>query len=187
LAGKTTHAATYAFLDPLGLALTCVTRDLLSHTGTHAQEQPHAATLAHGQPVALKREPRLFLSVMLQYRLVEDDGPRGPWKVRTTAYSYTVEDGDGAEIIAYHWHPHARGSDHRPHLHFRSAGKVGEPGWAHIHFPSGRVALEDVLRLLIREMGVEPLREDWEEILDETQAGFEKWRTWGGQAVPETP
>jgi hypothetical protein len=34
---------------------------------------------------------------------------------------------------------------------------------------------------------VEPLRDDWEEILDRTQAGFETWRTWGGKPAPESP
>jgi hypothetical protein len=46
------------------------------------------------------------------------------------------------------------------------------------HFPTGRLAFEDVLRLVITQFGVIPLRDDWETMLERTQAAFEDWRTW---------
>ena len=46
------------------------------------------------------------------------------------------------------------------------------------HFPTGRVSLEDVLHLAIKEFGAKPARADWEEVLEETQATYEALRTW---------
>lgn len=46
------------------------------------------------------------------------------------------------------------------------------------HIPTGRVSLEDVLRLAIAEFGVQGQRADWREVIGGTQAKFEQWRTW---------
>lgn len=46
------------------------------------------------------------------------------------------------------------------------------------HVPTGRVALEAVLELLIRDFGVVPLRTDWEASLAEGRRMFEQWQTW---------
>jgi hypothetical protein len=40
------------------------------------------------------------------------------------------------------------------------------------------VSIEEVLRLAITELGVEPLRDDWREVLERTQGSYETWRTW---------
>lgn len=74
------------------------------------------------------------------------------------------------------------GQEQRPHLH---VGAAMGPNAATIlggHVPTGRVAMEDVLRLLI-ELGVQPRRDDWQAVLDETQSAFERWRSWGGGLV----
>jgi hypothetical protein len=42
---------------------------------------------------------------------------------------------------------------------------VGREELQKAHIPTGRVELEDVLLLAIREFGVRPRRDDWEEIL----------------------
>jgi hypothetical protein len=142
--------------------------------------------LGNGEPVALKGQDALRRRVALNYRLVEAEGARGPWKVTTTAYSYIVDATDRGEVFAYQWNPHGAGKTPRPHVHFRCLGEL-RSDWAHIHFPTGRVALEDVVRTLIEEMSVEPRRSDWNDVLDETQQDFERWRTWGGQAPPPAP
>ena len=41
------------------------------------------------------------------------------------------------------------------------------------------IALEQVLRMLIDEFGVQPRRDDWRDVLTETQEAFETYRTWG--------
>jgi hypothetical protein len=43
---------------------------------------------------------------------------------------------------------------------------MGRPELINAHFPTGRIALEDVLRLAITEFGVRPPRSDWAEVYD---------------------
>jgi hypothetical protein len=47
-----------------------------------------------------------------------------------------------------------------------------------VHIPTGRVALEDVIRLAVEEFHVEPRRADWNEVLIRTRQGFVEQRTW---------
>lgn len=46
------------------------------------------------------------------------------------------------------------------------------------HFPTERVALERVIRLLIDDLQVEPLRQDWDRMLTRTEEAFYQKRTW---------
>lgn len=46
------------------------------------------------------------------------------------------------------------------------------------NFPTGRIAIEDVIRVLIRDFRVAASRDDWPEVLNEAQEPFNTWRTW---------
>jgi hypothetical protein len=50
----------------------------------------------------------------------------------------------------------------------------------HCHFPSGRIAIETLIRFLIEEMSVPPIRNDWDEVLTETN-GNSKHTALGGE------
>lgn len=92
MAGRTPAEAVGAFLAPLQQALDCLTPTVLNVSGGYyVADRPHALTLGDGDPVALSGEHHLALSVAQNYRLVEFEGPRGPWKVQTTAYFYLGE------------------------------------------------------------------------------------------------
>ncbi|HEY8489979.1 MAG TPA: hypothetical protein VIO14_03205 [Dehalococcoidia bacterium] len=103
-------------------------------------------------------------------------GPRGPWKVITVAYWYSLEDLESREVLAYHWHPNSGSPLVTPHLHLGTAYAVDPGPLVRCHLPTGRVAVEDVIRLAI-ELGARPLQKRWERILDEGQAAYEQWRT----------
>jgi hypothetical protein len=45
------------------------------------------------------------------------------------------------------------------------------------HIPTGRITVEQVLRLTI-ELGAAPRREDWEEVMRDAQEKHERYRTW---------
>ena len=62
---------------------------------------------------------------------------------------------------------------------YQGAGALQHHLHKSAHLPTGRIALEDVVRCVITQLGVIPLRPDWEAILAETQAAFQQWRTWG--------
>ena len=112
--------------------------------------------------------------------MVENPGPYEPWQVRTVAYYYTLQETEGPEIFSYQWHPTQGSHVTFPHLHL-GAGSVEGEGMNILegfHLPTGRVALEDFVRLLIEEIGIPPLREDWEAVLERSRAEFEADRSW---------
>lgn len=128
--------------------------------------------LVVGGTCGLKRDPSLTLDIRMQYKIVEASGERGPYKVTITAYMYIVDDHRGREVFSYHWQPDGPKVKF-PYLH------VEHPHFKKAHFPTGRISLEEVLRLLIVDFGVRPLRSDWDKILTETHQKFATYRTWG--------
>lgn len=181
MAGRTPREAVDNFLNPLQQALSCVTRSILVVSGGYyPSAEPHAATIGDGGPVRLTGRNPVFLVVRHHYRAIEAPGPRGPWKVSTAGYLYSLKDSEDHDIISYHWHPTGGSGVTYPHLHLGAGARVGHNELANAHIPTGRIALEDVLRLAIRDLGVTPLRNDWAEVLDSTQAAYEEWRTWPG-------
>ena len=108
----------------------------------------------------------------------------GPWKCSTTRYQYALDDADDHEIVAYHWHPAGESDVTRPHVHLGIGAKIKHLGLLRAHLPTNRIAAEDFLLLAIRDLGVEPLRDDWREVLEETRDRFEQWQTW---PIPDRP
>ena len=112
----------------------------------------------------------------IQYEIIEVPEERraeyGHYKISTRRYSYNMTAKDNKEIFAYQWQP--EGTIKYPHLHTMYQGRKR-------HFPTGRISMEQVIKLVIYEYGVRTMkdrREDWESVLDENQKKFEKWRTW---------
>ncbi|HEU0116550.1 MAG TPA: hypothetical protein VFQ80_17800, partial [Thermomicrobiales bacterium] len=106
----------------------------------------------------------------------------GGWVVHSTAYHYQIRDDHEREIIAYHWHP-GLGVDY-PHVQFKSLFAPIDLRKSHI--PTGRVSFEAVVRFLIDELSVMPIRnDDWRAILNRNEQTFDRQRTWG--LVPPPP
>lgn len=70
---------------------------------------------------------------------------------------------------AYHWHPEGHNPGTAPHLHFGSGVRAAHTGLATAHLPTGYVPAQDVIWLLIDELGVAPRRPDWREVLTTTR------------------
>jgi hypothetical protein len=191
MAGKPPPEAVINFLDPLTRALSCVTREVVSVRGGYHVAIPPHALLFQNNPVVLGQDKRFALKLIQQYRIVEDEEPgRGPWKVSTVAYYYTLETPETSaapsqEVLGYHWHPQERNAVTYPHLHLYQGAGTLRHNLIKAHLPTARVAVEDVLRCVITQLGVVPLRDDWEAILTETQSAFQQWRTWGGSHPPQ--
>ncbi len=101
----------------------------------------------------------------IRYRVARAASGSGGWATQTTAYYHSLETADEKEIISYHWHPgHGSGFPH-PHMHL-GAGIGADLGLLDkAHIPTGEIRLEDLLHFAIRELGAEPQREGWPEIL----------------------
>ena len=184
MAGKTELEAVQNYIEPLQKAVSCVTDAVLSVSGGYyASDKPHALTFGDGLPQKLP-QTNLYIAITQLYYVVRDDDPdRGPWKATIAEYVYTLRRGAGERkpevLLSYQWHPRPRAKFNYPHLHLGSASGV-EQHLGATHIPTGRVALEDVLRFSISQLGVKPRRDDWKEVLDKTQGRFEAYRTWGG-------
>jgi len=105
-----------------------------------------------------------------------DVGP-GNLRVTSAGYYYQIRDQRERELIAFHWHPGRRDQPDFPHLHIGvTTGTVSIVRKHHV--PTGRVSLEAIVRFLITELDVRPLRNDWERVLDEGERSFAAQRSW---------
>jgi hypothetical protein len=158
-------------------ALACVARQnqlLVRGTGSLDEYQiapPRGATI----PLRHRQSLRLDLSHSF---LAVDTRRSGDarWRLTTTSYYYAFQTAEGAELLAYHWHPHVPG---RPetHLHLGPAsGAVALLREAHL--AAGRLSLEEVLLLAIAEFGVEPVHDGWLAALEAGRDAYREARSW---------
>ena len=175
MSARSLRQAVEEFLRPFRQAIACVTNAQL-RAGYQPGRTEHALVFGAdpGGIVSLAGRHRLALRLVLVYRVDEEaDG----WAVHTTGYAYVFSLVDGAEILAYHFDPRGTVSPVKTsHLHVRGLTSPLPLGKAHI--PTSRVSIEVVLRFVITELGVEPRRDDWEEVLDQGEAQFNQKRTW---------
>ena len=94
---------------------------------------------------------------------------RERWHAVTTAYAYTLEDSDGREIVAYHWHPQGRGHARAPHLHLGAALGTLRSEVTKAHLYTGMVSPVAILSLAVEHFGVVPRRPDWAAIFERTE------------------
>jgi hypothetical protein len=180
VAGFTPRRAVQNFLRPLQLALSCVTDAQIATDGDYSTSSEHTWVGAVGEPFTLSRVRGASLRARVgqNYRVVSAEGQRGPWKVKITAYHYSLEEANGREIISFHWHPAGAGALPYPHVHLGHAAAVGRAELNGAHIPTGRGALEQVLRFAIEAFTLRPRRPDWRDVLFGTRRRFEQWRTW---------
>jgi hypothetical protein len=94
---------------------------------------------------------------------------RERWHAVTTGYAYRLEDSDGREIVAYHWHPQGRSHARAPHLHLGAALGTLRSEVTKAHFSTGMVTPVAILSLAIEAFGVAPRRPDWAAIFERTE------------------
>lgn len=104
----------------------------------------------------------------------------GQKKLRTVGYSYQVLV-SSRPLLEFHYHP--SGAVKHCHVHVRADSK----DWASlrkVHVATGRVALEDVLLMLIDDFELPP-RKGARALLHKQRQAFDKRQTWGG-AQPQS-
>ena len=166
----------------LQLSLSCVSRTVWITAPTPYGRRDTISLTPQEDPVRLRtRSGEVFhLSASQLFHFEDDSRYEGERKVSTDAYAYRLwpdRDRDG-ELLDWHWHP---GPDGVSTCHLHLGRGLGTRDDLHkLHLPTARVSFESVVGFAIREMAVQPLREDWEEILFDSHTRFEKYRTWHG-------
>ena len=116
------------------------------------------------------RRGNFSLGVRLWYRIFEDRTRHEPWSVITEGYDYKVQERSGQTILTFYLHA-ARGYlVTYPLLHV--GGRTSPVELSKVHVPTGRITLPAVVRMAITELGVEPLRGDWGEVLERAEAAL---------------
>jgi len=165
--GRTENEAVEQYIAPMQRALGCFTNCKFVASARRLNESGFV-TVNRGAPVALPGHP-LTLEFGQRYRVILDPDPSPglPFKVTIEGYYINLNDSDG-ELFAFHWHP---GNDRirYPHVHVRDVD---------LHVPTGRVLLEDALRLAA-EIGSTPRNSAWIDVLETNRENVSKSATWG--------
>jgi hypothetical protein len=187
--GKSPHGAIEAFLEPLRASSSCLTKSQWIYTSPKGKPSGglYTATLNGGDPVPIRciTGPKLWFEASIQFTVVERVvnklgarvGASERFKVSTRRYMYTISSPDEAEMMAYHWHPEAKGDVTFPHQHITGDGG-GEGFNRKLHLRTGRMSFEDVLFNLI-EMGAVPINLNFGAVLERNRSVFEQWKSWG--------
>lgn len=182
---RTAREAQDRYKRIISLPLSCIT-PALWYTGPATvglAEDMELRLTVWPKPLRLRRDrlPPVHLEALQRYRVIPDRRYEGEWKVETLGYWYTIHDTQEHEpvpALAWHWHPRT-GTIEAPHMHVYRQGDVGGVPLGRLHLPSERVAFESVVAFLIEELGVQPIRDDWKELIAAALARFVAFRTWG--------
>ena len=128
----------------------------------------------------------LLFDLRHRYNIVEDFGERAStFRATTLGYEYRILDRRGAELICFHWDDQSgQGRRRFPHVHVTA--KMTIAGFDdlpivrpadRLHIPTRRMSIESVIRLLIEDFRVVPLRPDWDRLLLKSEAGFRRCLT----------
>jgi hypothetical protein len=110
------------------------------------------------------------IRIRMRYRILETPDSERKFKVTTLGYGYRLW-AAGEKTIDYHWHPFSDSHETRPHAHL--------PAFPRCHIPTGRVMIEDVLRLAV-ELGATPVDPaHWDEVDNLNRRNFALSASWG--------
>jgi hypothetical protein len=170
--------ALLTYLTEVALVVECVTnRRLVLRSEPPIDSQIYG--IAHAMPVSLRAidggASGFLLDIRQQISLARElEVSHGGRQIEIRMYRYALLGRDEKELLAYHWHPKSAGPDY-PHLHVSASLNAQADALTRrtidldkLHIVTGPVSLQAVVRMLITEFQVRPLRADWQERLDTT-------------------
>jgi hypothetical protein len=142
----------------------CVTHGVLIPQGYHPAPQPQVISFGNEQGTSLLTGAYNLQLLLRHFFSLTRSADSRLWVAETSGYIYEIVDQRGDMLISFHWHPMIETP--YPFAHIHVTDTTGPVNLAKKHIPSGPVALAAVLRFAIIELGVAPLRDDWQTILD---------------------
>lgn len=146
-------------------------------------EQDNVRTLGGtrkpGEPIRLRNDRFLQLSVVLARRR----NAEGVWRLQVaeSGYKYQLTPDGDSWIFRYDYHRVRSDVHPRGHVHLNGDLKASDgldgaryDTLERVHFPTGRVSLEAVVRLLVEQFGVStnPSCPEWRRLLAESEQLF---------------
>ncbi len=161
-----------------GTILNCVTHAWTSSYSVSADEYvlvSHNRSDPKSSMLKMKKGRESY-AIQAHQRIKILDGH--DFKVTTLKYFYIIwQPAKNERVID--WHYHRRKNDSfESHLHVRDDMHLTNHYLVDKHLPTGRVALEDVIRFAIEEIGIQPRDDNWKALLNQTEAAFKHKRTW---------
>jgi hypothetical protein len=102
----------------------------------------------------------------------------GKVKVKSCRYQYsTSKDPDDEDAWIFRYDYSLTPDHHVPHAHLHVNAYMNEKTIKHIHFPTSRLSIEQVIAHLIIEHNVKPKKQDWFSQLAASHKGFINQRT----------
>jgi hypothetical protein len=172
-----------AFRELTAVLLNLTVLDPSSHVRLSYLEGRHDRAVLGGpqgptDPLLLTDGRYLRVSISV---FIDHDDERGPFlKVRESSLQYQA-DREGRDWVFRYDYLREPGPDPHPTAHLQVNAdlrtvEVLPPGapLARVHFPTGRISIEAVIRLLIEQFGVQAREptEVWREVLAETEQAF---------------
>lgn len=180
---RTPHEAEERYKRIISQPLACITKAIWIASppirGPGEERTLFLAGSTTGESIRLNRSSGdpVFLDAYQRFAMVTVPGTDGrEWKASTRQYSYDIADGS-RPVLQWHWHPGTGGTD-EPHLHVRASDELLGKTARRLHIPSERIAFESVVRFLIAELGVRPLKDDWDDVTRDARARFVRYRSW---------
>lgn len=162
----TPEEAAFHFAEAFQSTAACVCNARFNYPAVHPPDTTRVLALAGGADVPVGNG--LYLYASHQYAIAKDEEG---YVVRTGGYLYSVNsDVQGGELFGWHWHPESASWCLWPHVHV--------PADHGDHLPTGRVAFEQIVRWLLQEARLPPLRADWEELLERNELDWRDRRSW---------
>ena len=169
---KTPYAAAMEYQHRIQRLLSCISHSVVKVAGSYNysdSRSSHNLELPNEEPVMLAGAHRLMLNAQPHFRVQWTESRGSLHHVEIVGYRYMVYDSGQREVLAYHWHPGPREFVQTPHLHLGTGAKVGfDPLVSKTHLPTGYVTFGEIIRVLIRDLSVQPSRSDWEAVLRRT-------------------
>ena len=147
-----------------------------------AQPSPLSNGMYLNVEIALRltREPRRVgtpVPTRRPSRRAGRSSPSGPLRIETRRATFTHQTGadndDPSPVFTYHYERDSRSGYPSCHLHMHAepehyqpaAGNSRRKSFSRLHLPTRRLTLEQIVRHVIQEHGVESLGADWREVL----------------------
>ena len=174
--GRSPAEAFNAFIDPLAEAVSCLgAAKIVPSPGGRAVPNVVHAWALNGE-TGMAFPGGWHFEAQMHYEIVQRPVSR-EWRVKTHGYRYRLAL-RGTHLWRLHWHPTVTSGYHLPHLHMN----LGRPGDVPLetmsqHHPTGRMTFEDAVEWIFR-VGIEPARENWNEIISASRERHLEHRSW---------